>query len=202
MITITPTAMSKLRPGMQREPQTYHYMPSCQSHDDSINNYVLRSCKTCDMKYRKEFCGHDGMGVYANNVLTSHGAEARPRFLNPDGDNESGTETLGVPNQESETADTVRRRSSTPKTSPAVPKRAPAVPKAKQTSLRHAQVIQGRVVLGPILQTAEVITGTPVAPRSPTSTINSIGMLLRRPWVIPMRISTVSGIEESATTET
>ena len=121
----------------------------------------------------------------SNNVLASHGSELRPRFLSPD-DRETGTETFRTTDQEplpvgplldlsTRVTETSRhRRISTPKALPSVPRRAPIVPKASQTSLRHAQVIQGRLVLEPNPPTSEVITGTPVAPRSPTSTVRSI----------------------------
>ena len=56
-------------------------MPECQHQDYQGNNYVLRACKECCKYYRREVSQHGGIDVYTQNVLTSHGSEDRPRFL-------------------------------------------------------------------------------------------------------------------------
>ena len=68
---------------MTREPEVYHYMPNCQNHDYSVNNFVLRSCKDCDKLYNR-YCAERGMNVNRVNDQTGLNSVNRPRFLGPE----------------------------------------------------------------------------------------------------------------------
>ena len=72
-----------MKPGMQRDPEVYHFMPECQHHDYQNNNYILRACSGCCRRYNEALTEGNGIDVYVNNVLASHGSTDRPQFLDP-----------------------------------------------------------------------------------------------------------------------
>ena len=178
-----------MKPGMQRDPEVYHFMPECQHHDYQNNNYILRACSGCCRRYNEALIEGNVIDVYVNNVLTSHGSVDRPPFSSHasrersrshDDSGEMGTETRMDPDPPQglnlvDLSDVPRRRRveyvqdimAKPKAGSRwvnVPKPAPIEPRPKQNS---------RVVLEPNPQPAESTLTMPVAPRSPASTIRS-----------------------------
>ena len=83
MVVVTPTSKRNMRPGMRLDPEVYHYMPDCQNHDYSANNFVLRACKDCDKLYNR-YCTEKGMNVNRVNDQTGLNSVYRPRFLGPE----------------------------------------------------------------------------------------------------------------------
>ena len=67
MITVTPSAYRRMRPGIQREPDVYQHMSSCQNYDYSAQNYILRPCKDCDAAYSRFDMGRLGLDVNLQN---------------------------------------------------------------------------------------------------------------------------------------